>query len=341
MISNNLITYPNKSIKYSMNKINQNGFRGVVVVDKNYKLKGFLSDGDLRKFILKNENLNSSINNIYKKECFSLYKNDLFKINIDELISKYYLIPVINKNHKVLDIITIDNYKSFFNHKQKSQYSGLIFAGGKGLRMGAISKVIPKPLLMVNDIPLIEINYKYLKFFKIQDIYLSLNYKKEMIKSYFKEKSLDAKYLIEKKPLGTAGPLGLINESDISKGIICLNCDNIFEADLKKIIKFHENNKNDFTIVTTIYETNVPYGVLNTNDNKLISIGEKPNLRNEINTGLYIINKKLLKFIKAKKSLNMNNFIELLLAKNIQIGTYKIKFDQFRDYGTSSKLNLA
>tara|TARA_Y100000591_G_C21826323_1_gene696896 strand:- start:876 stop:1898 length:1023 start_codon:yes stop_codon:yes gene_type:complete len=335
----NLIILASSSIKNAMKKIDNNGFRGVVVVDKNMILKGFLSDGDIRKHLLKNNKLSCSIYSIFQKKCFSINKNDIFKHDIEELVFKFFLIPITNKSLKVIDVITKNNYKNYFDKGKSSKYCGMIFAGGKGLRMGRISKVVPKPLLMIDDIPLIEINYKYFKQYNINNIYISLNYKKEMIKSYFVEKNFNPEFIIEKRPLGTAGSLSLIKTENIQKGIICLNCDSIFDIDINRLIKFHENNKFDFTVVTTIYESHIPYGVLEIKNNKLKNLGEKPSIKNNINTGMYICNKNTLSVLKKSKFINMNKFIEILLNRKMKVGVFQIKPNSFKDYGTLSKLN--
>ena len=186
----NLIISPNHSIKNAMKKIDLNGHRAILVVGKNNKLLGTLTDGDIRKYLINNNNIKNSIKNIYQKEFFSLNKNEIFKHDLDELVLQYSLIPIINKSNKLIEILTRNNFKDYFNNKAKSEYTGFILAGGKGIRMGSLSKVIPKPLIMIDNLPLIEIIYKYLRQYSINNIFISLNYKKEMIKSFFIEKNL-------------------------------------------------------------------------------------------------------------------------------------------------------
>ena len=151
--------------------------------------------------------------------------------------------------------------------------------------MGSLSKVIPKPLIMIDNLPLIEIIYKYLRQYSINNIFISLNYKKEMIKSFFIEKKFNVNYVVEKKPLGTAGSLSLLDETDIKKGVVCINCDSIFDFDINKAIKFHELNCYDFTIISTEYNCNIPFGVLNIRGSKLLSIGEKPSIKKQLIQG--------------------------------------------------------
>ena len=201
------------NIKKAITILNKHGSKTILVVDKNNKLLGTLSDGDIRKSIIKGFNLKDSIEKIYNDKPFFLYKEDR-PHNIKKIFlkKKIDLIPIVNKQLKVLEIIL---FKNIFDKQEKEKkvdekyknYGVVIMAGGKGIRMQPYTKVFPKPLLPVGNETVIDIIISKFLNFKINNFYITTNYKHNIIKDHFKKysNSINFKLIKEKKKLGTAG----------------------------------------------------------------------------------------------------------------------------------------
>ena len=209
-------------------------------------------------------------------------------------------------------------------------------AGGKGTRLQPSTYILPKPLIPINGKAIIEhIIYEF-KNYGIQDYYVSINYKSIMVKAFFSELNLDCKikYLIEKKPLGTAGSLKLIEKSK-NLFFIVINCDTIIKTDFNEFIKFHKKNKNDITIIGSINKLEIPYGVCEIGkDQKLKKIYEKPKIDFLANTGCYLINRKVLKLIPKNKYFDFTDLITQAIKKEYKVGIYPIDRNQWIDAGS-------
>ena len=215
-----------------------------------------------------------------------------------------------------------------------------IFAGGRGKRMFPLTENIPKPLLNVGQIPLIE---SVINNFEAQGFYnftISLNYLSKKIEDYLKNKKqkINLKYVIENKKLGTAGPLSLLNLKN-DKSIVCINGDIYTNLKFKSLLDFHEKNKNFCTVCTRDYNFNIPYGVINRGKE---IINEKPEISKKISAGIYVFDKKALKLLTKNKYIDMNDFINSLYKRKKKIGLfhiYELVFD-IGDVKTYEDVNM-
>ena len=278
----------------------------LLVVNNYSKLLGALTDGDIRRALLNGSSLSDNIKNTYyKKPLYFLKKN----LNIDKAVKELYkkkilFAPIVNENKIVVDII----YQNFFDKikngngnfkKGKNKLknvSVVIMAGGLGKRLLPFTKILPKPLIPINDRPIIDIIIqKFLKF-GFKNFYISVNFKSKIIKSFFQERknNFNFKFLEEKKPLGTAGPLNFLKLAR-SKTFVVSNCDTITNFDYLDMVKFHEKQKNDLTIVASSKKFTIPYGICEIDKSgDLSSIEEKPNKYFLTNIGIYCVEKNFL-----------------------------------------------
>ena len=335
------------NIKKAITILNKHGSKTILVVDKNNKLLGTLSDGDIRKSIIKGFNLKDSIEKIYNDKPFFLYKEDR-PHNIKKIFlkKKIDLIPIVNKQLKVLEIIL---FKNIFDKQEKEKkvdeeyknYGVVIMAGGKGIRMQPYTKVFPKPLLPVGNETVIDIIISKFLNFKINNFYITTNYKHNIIKDHFKKysNSINFKLIKEKKKLGTAGSLAYLKNASEDVFFIS-NCDVVINEDYKKIINFHHKNKNDLTIIASKKSLKIPYGVcLIDEKKKFIGFREKPKYDFLFNTGLYLVNKNILKDLIGINKLDMDNFILKLKYKKKKIGIFSINFESWQDFGDWDNYN--
>jgi len=307
----------NKSIKDAILKLSSLKIKNLLVVDYKNKFIGSITDGDLRRYTLKNNfDLKSNLDKIYKsKSIYIDYKKKI--INLNRLIKerKKILIPILDKDFKIIDIKVSDEKKSFID---KSEIKVLILAGGEGKRLRPITKYLPKPLIKINEKTVIEILIENLFNYNFNDISISINYRAEKIKNYLQKiyGKLILKFLQEDKPLGTAGPISKLNISK-HKNILLINSDIITEINFDKLINFHLKNNYDLTLAGYKHKTPFNYGVVKNLNNKSILIDEKPLINNVINSGIYIFKSNLIKFVPNNEYLDMPNFINKLKKKEV------------------------
>ncbi len=328
-----LLIKNNSSILQVIDKLNNTGEKTLIVVDNKNRLLGTISDGDIRRHIKKEKNLKISIKNIFNNKpytCSINYKRDdlisIFKTK------KYDLIPITNKNNKVVDVILWSSFLKLGKTK-KQNFDVMILAGGLGKRLSPYSTILPKPLFFYNGSTITEqIIHKFAKYGFLNFI-ISVNYKKNIIKSYLDnfKPYFNIDYLFESKMLGTAGPLGQISNNQ-KKSFFLINCDTLISANLKKIYNYHIQGNYLMTIVTAKIDFKIDYGVLEIDKkNKLKNINEKPIVNNDILTGLYVFHPDIKKIIPRNKKFDMNDLILKLLKQNKDIGIYKINKKSWKD----------
>ena len=344
----NLLIRPDSNIKNALNQMTRTGEKCLVVVDKKNRLLGTLSDGDVRKAILNGKIHEDKINEYYqkrptflRKENYSLSqaKNIFLKKRID-------VIPIVERSKKVVDVITFENIfkknKSVIHTKTFSK-TVVIMAGGKGARLEPFTNVLPKPLVPINEKPVIEhIIEKFIKN-KVSNFFITSNYKSKIIKAYFHEMKPKFKltFIDESKPLGTAGGLSLL-EGKIKKPFIVTNCDTIINIDFDDLMNFHISNGNALTLVASSKEHTIPYGTCKlTKKGHLHKIIEKPKFDFFVNVGLYVLNPNLIKLIPKNKSYDMIDLIQLIKTRKKQIGVYPIDDESWIDVGQWSEYRKA
>lgn len=328
----------------ALQQIDTNAKGILFVIDTKDKLVGSVTDGDIRRWLIKTADLSGKIKNIMNRNPKTSYLKEIDEIH--KLLKKNSItsMPIIKYNNEILDIVFLED-DLVHDMKEKSltlsEVSVVIMAGGKGTRLYPYTKILPKPLIPIGDIPIMERIIDKFRDFGANDFYATLNYRKNMIKSYFAEIDGDYEitYVEEDKPLGTGGSLHLI-ERKFDKPIIISNCDILIHADYEDIYKYHLESKNDMTIVSALKNILVPYGVIHSKENGgVFSIEEKPKLSYFINTGMYIINPDVIKLIPKDTFYHMTDLADKLLENGQKVGMYPISEDSFLDMGEFEEMN--
>jgi len=196
----------------------------------------------------------------------------------------------------------------------------IILAGGKGTRLRPYTVSLPKPLMPVGDYPILEIMILQLARSGFSRIILAVNHQAELIKAYFGNGSrfgIEILYSLEKKPLGTVGPLGFIK--DLDKNFLVMNGDILTDLNFEQLFELHESKKNLLTVSTYRRSTKIDYGVLDlSSDDNVIGFREKPVLEFNVSMGVYVMNKKILNHI-PKKKFGFDDLILCLLARNEKV----------------------
>ncbi len=323
----------------AMQKIDNNSNGILFITDKKGALCGSVSDGDIRRWILKGGNLNAEIKfmmNIEPK--FIFYSDD---VNPYQYMHKKGItaLPVLNTERCIHDIIFYknrDNEKPLLKIREKlGNVSVIIMAGGKGTRLYPYTKILPKPLIPIDDVPISERIINYFNYYGVNDFYMTLNYKKNLIRSYFSdvEHSFKINYVEEDKPLGTAGSIRLICKK-FENPLFVTNCDVIIRADYSDIYNYHIKSGNVITIVAAMRSDIIPYGVIHTNENGSVEhLDEKPRRNYFVNTGMYVINPEMIDLIPINTFFHMTDLTESAINKGFKVGMYPVSEDSFLDMG--------
>lgn len=328
----------NTSIKEAMFKLGETAERILLVVDNNGKLLGTLTDGDIRRGLLKGLLFSDKVEEIVQSDCsyVNSHENDLKntakKIMIEKKIQQ---LPVVSNGGEIVDVILSTDLLSDENDEMITvslPNTVVIMAGGKGSRLEPFTQIFPKPLIPVNGKTVIEhIMDKYHRYGFNRFIY-TLNYKKEYLKLFFKEANFPytIDYVEENNFMGTAGSLSLFKDK-INETFFVTNCDSLLDVDYCDVLKWHHEHKAAITIVGCHNEFKIPFGVLQMADGRLEKIVEKPIHDVVINTGIYVIEPRVLSYISNNKPIDMNQLIELV-SKEEKVVVYPIH-DGWLDIG--------
>lgn len=343
MIYTNIIL-DNSTIRSAIILLNKQKIKTLIVVDKNRKLLGSITDGDLRRGMLKKNSISSPIKKIYNKK--TIYLDNKQKVNSKEIINIFNknninIIPVVNSSKKIIKILNIDQYEKTKIKEKKINKINIpvcIMAGGKGSRLKPFSVILPKPLIPYKGQTVIENIIDHLEKYKVENIFVSINFKKEIIKSYLKEvlPKKKIKFIEEKQFLGTCGSLSHFKNKNI-KSCLVINCDTLLNIEFNELINYHNKFSYDLTLVGAIKKTVIPYGILELDQEKLDlkKMEEKPSKKYLVNTGAYILNKRIIKLIPKDKKFNFNDLVDKIkLTKNLRIGVYPINEKNWIDLGT-------
>lgn len=328
----------NITIRQAMKVLQKTSEKCLLVVDENKKLLGTLTDGDLRRSILRGVEFSEDISNSYEKKPIVFAQNQYTLDEAKRILrsKKIDLIPIVDEEYKVVNYITWSNMNGGKqNKKALSDVSVVIMAGGKGTRMEPFTSVLPKPLIPIHDKPIIEHIIERFIDIGCSDFYLTVNYKGKILKAYFEELIHDysVSFVDEAEPLGTAGSLQYI-KGEFDNPFFVTNCDIIIKADYASLYKFHQKGGYDITLVASAKEYIIPYGTCELNDEGYLShINEKPHYDFLINTGLYILNPDMLKLIPANKFYHITHLIEDAKNQGKKVGVFPVDDDAWVDIG--------
>lgn len=335
----------------AMSKIDSNAQGILFVVDSGGRLIGCITDGDIRRWIIRTGDLNAAAEQYMNRDPLSLPLGSRKEAPAYMKAHSLRTVPLLDAGKRIVDIVFADGILSLQQRKNESLKDTpvVIMAGGMGTRLYPYTKILPKPLIPIRDVPILERIINRFCEYGVSRYYLTLNYKKGMIKSYFADLAPEYEicYVEEEKPLGTAGSIKLIRDT-FDSPVIITNCDTLVDADYADLMEHHVSSGNALTIVSALKNIVVPYGVMHTGEQgTIISIEEKPKMSYFINTGFYVLNPELIQKIPDDTVFHMPNLADQLIREGYQVGIYPIGEDAFLDMGEfeemrrmEKKLNL-
>lgn len=336
-IMQDLLIDHTSSIKDAMKKLDIVASKILFVVEDDNFLIGSLTDGDIRRYILSNGSLDKSVIEACNKKTFRVAKPINEKSLAIEMEKKDIIFtPVVNDKGIIEDILS---YTDVTKHKlerslKKLDMPVVIMAGGKGTRMEPFTNVLPKPLIPVGDKTMLEYIIDEYRNYQIDNFYITINYKGNLIKAYFDgtEKNYRINYLEEKEFCGTAGSLRILKE--VPETFIVSNCDIIVKANYNDVIEFHRSSNSVLTILSSIQHHAIPYGVVEFKDGgQVTNIQEKPEFSLPINTGVYILSKEAWDYIPENMFFHMTHLIEVLIKNGKKVMTYPVSESEYIDIG--------
>ena len=315
---------PSCTIQEVLKIIDSGAIKIAIVVDKNNKLLGTITDGDIRRAILDGKSLKDSIKDIYCKKPMAVSINE----NKESIIKictykKIYQVPVIDNEEKVIDIVLLDELLKPKCYPNKV----ILMVGGLGTRLRPLTENVPKPMLNIGGKPILQTIIEQFANYGFINIIMCVNYKYDVIQNYFGDGSkfgVSIDYILENKRMGTAGALSLLKNKP-KKPFFVMNGDLLTDVNFENMLEFHIKNNAVASMCVREYDLQIPYGVVNVKDGEIKSIEEKPIHKFFVNGGIYILNPECIDYIPENEFYDMPTLIEKLIKINKKVIPFPIR----------------
>lgn len=322
------------TIHDAMKKIESNS-RKILFLTEDGILKGCVTDGDIRRYLLSGGTMDDCV-----KKAANL--NPVISYNEIEAKTLYrsydrVAIPILDQNGNILKI-----YEEGGDRRVYSPIGlpVVINAGGMGTRLEPFTKVLPKPLIPVGELPIIELIMNEYKKYSCKDFSIIVNYKKELIKAYFNDSNFhhNITWYDEEKPLGTGGGVSLLR-GKINSTFFFASCDALLTANYSSVLRFHQKNGNIITMICAYKELNIPYGIVEMGENGIIkSMKEKPQMSFLTNTGIYIVEPEVIDDIEDGEVIGFPDIVEREKQKGKKVAVFPVGENDWMDMGQLPEL---
>ena len=323
----NTIIKGSTAILKAIQVIDAEAMQIALVVDDHGRLLGTITDGDVRRGILKGIALDSPCHGIMNTKPTVAHPNEDQEhiLGIMKLM-QFRHVPIVDDEGRVVGIETLDELIQA-PHRDNCV---VLMAGGLGNRLRPLTNDCPKPLIEVGNKPILETILENFIEYGFRRFYISVNYKADMVKDHFKDGSrwgVDIRYIHEDKAMGTAGPIGLLPEK-VDQPLLVMNGDLLTKVNFHQLLDFHREHKAQATMCVREYDFQVPYGVVRLDKHRLLQIEEKPVQRFFVNAGIYVLEPKALEHIPRGTYFDMTDLFDKIIAKGLETAAFPI-----REYG--------
>ncbi len=333
----NVTISPSTTLLIALKTMDERKVKTLFVFDGNH-FEGLFTLGDVQRAIIRNTGLDKSVGAILDRHKIYGYKSESDDVIREKMRSiRAEVMPILDENGEIVDIWfwneTFNEQEP--NNRQKIDLPVVIMAGGKGTRLKPITNVIPKPLVPVGDKTILEVIMDQFEGIGCHKFYMSVNYKADMMKYYLSQldHKYDIEFFMEDKPLGTIGSVSLL-KGRITTPFFVSNCDSINEQDYRDVWDYHVQNHNDMTIVTMVKSFKIPYGVIETGEDGLMTaLKEKPEQTYQVNTGVYILNPELIEEIPEGEFFHITHLMEKVQARGGRVGCFPVSEHSWHDMG--------
>ncbi len=292
-----------------------------------------ITDGDIRRWILKKGNLEAKVKEVANYNPKSLAEDEKSKAKEYMKMNSIEALPILDRDRNIVSVMLWNDME--VEPKRFLNIPVVIMAGGLGTRLYPYTKILPKPLIPIGEIPIVEHIINRFNRFGCNQFYLVVNHKKNMIKAYFNEiqRSYKVNYIDEDKPLGTGGGLSLL-KGEINSTFILSNCDVLVEEDYEKIYNYHKQEKNLITMVCSLKKIRIPYGIVEISETgEIENMKEKPELSFFTNTGVYIVEPRIIEELEEDKSIGFPDIMWQYKMQHEKIGIYPVSESSWMDMG--------
>ncbi|WP_297891294.1 nucleotidyltransferase family protein [uncultured Capnocytophaga sp.] len=309
-----VLIHKNKNLVEGLQRLNKlrNLSRLILfVIDDNHKVVGSVTDGDIRRSIIAEQNLQKTLGEIANPDFKRLYQTDSYQSFEKYRKLDIKILPILNSEGILVDLIDLESTQA------KLPLEAVIMAGGRGKRLSPLTDTIPKPMLQLGSKPIIEHNIDRLISFGIKKIYISVKYLGEQIVDYLgdgNQKNINIEYVWENEPLGTAGALALIDNLT-TEHILLMNSDLFTNVNFESLYLKLINENADMAVASTEYKVDIPYAVFETKAGKITNFKEKPSFIYHSNAGIYILKRSLISKIQKNKYCDITDVMEQLVTE--------------------------
>ena len=324
------------TLAHAMQEIDSNSNGILFLVDEHRKLVACISDGDIRRFLLSGGKLDAPA-------IQAANRNPKTACDLDEAKKLYHkknfiVIPIVNPDGIIIDFYNGNGV--CIKDRPPLNIPVVINAGGRGTRLDPFTKVLPKPLIPVGDLPIIELIMKEYQTYSCNDFHIIVNYKRELMKAYFSdnEKNYNITWYDEDKPLGTGGGLSLL-KGRFNDTFFFANCDALLTANYERMLQFHKENGNVITMICAYKTMEIPYGIVEIGLNgKIDKMQEKPTMSFLTNTGIYIVEPEVVEDVEKDTPVGFPDIIEMERRKGKKTAVFPVSENDWMDMGQISEL---
>lgn len=315
--------------------INESGI--LFLIDDEKKLLGCITDGDVRRYLLSGGKMTGLAMDAANKKPRSAKTREEARALYHK--KNYIIVPVLDGHGAVVDLFAGEpgGQKKL---KNSLDIPVVINAGGKGTRLDPFTRVLPKPLIPVGELPIIELIMQEYQSYACSEFHIIVNYKKDLMKSYFadNERNYNITWYDEEKPLGTGGGLSLLKRK-FKDTFFFANCDALLTANYESMVKFHKENGNVITMVCAYKNINIPYGVVEMGENGvIIDMKEKPLMSFLANTGIYIVEPEVVDDMTDGENIGFPDIVERQRQKGRKVAVFPVSENDWMDMGQVSEL---
>lgn len=333
-----LLINEDDTVLYAMERLDKIA-KKVLFLHEDGKLLAALTDGDIRRWILKRGSLDAKVRemaNYDPKFLIGATRKEALRYMKKNLIEA---LPILDNKHTIINVITWDDTE-ISAKKEQIALPVVMMAGGLGKRLYPYTNILPKPLIPVGEIPIAEHIIRQFESYGCDQFFLIVNHKKNMIKAYFNEveKSYAIHYADEDKPLGTGGGLSLL-KGKITSTFILTNCDILIQEDFSKIYKFHKEKGNMITMICSLKNFSIPYGVVEIGEEgDIAEMKEKPQISFFTNTGCYFVEPQVIEELEENVSVGFPDIIEKYKQRGEKVAVYPIGENAWLDMGQMDEM---
>jgi dTDP-glucose pyrophosphorylase len=336
------MVFDTASIEDAMRSLEASMAQIVLVVDPAEHLIGVLTDGDLRRALLAGASLDSAAAPLANADCFTV---DLGAARADvlELMQARQVaqVPVLDPAGRVVGLHLLHELLAVVERPNWA----VVMAGGRGSRLGDLTQSTPKPMLPVAGKPILERIVLHLVGSGIRRIFLSVNYLAEVIESYFQDGrrfGASIEYLRETEPLGTGGSLALLprGRNAPRDAIVVMNGDLVTQANVGRLLDFHERGGQSVTMAVQRYFNQIPFGCVDADGDRLVSFVEKPVTSQLVNAGIYVVDPAIVESIGSPRAMSMPDVVRGAQAVGSDVRVFELDEDWI-DVGRREQLDRA